>query len=103
MFGSFKRVSESEQQMIDRLAIDVLELIEQLPEEFLLAMPEKQRRAIEKYEAACNDVLKYGRLLPDGSFDNMQRMLWNMAFKQLSAASKILEETHRVIEQHETK
>ena len=44
MFGSFKRVSDSEQQMIDKLAIEVLELIEDLPEELISFMPEKQRK-----------------------------------------------------------
>ena len=101
MFSSFKRVSDTEQQMIDRLAIDVLDLIEGLPDNLIMVMPEKQQKAIAKYEVACNQVLEYGRILPDGTMDNMQRLLWNAAFKQLSAASKILEETHKVIEQNE--
>lgn len=100
MFGPFKKVSSNEQQMLTKLALELIEQIDQLESnhEFFFAMSQSQRDGIRKYNAAAMQCLKYGKSW-DGS-DNMQRVMWNAFYKQLSAASNLMKETLNIIEQN---
>ena len=100
MFGPFKKVSQSEQQMLTKLSLELIDQIDKIQSnhDFYFAMSAKQRDGITKYHGAAYNCLKYGQSW-DGS-DNMQRVMWNAFFKQLSAASKIMEQTLNIIEEN---
>ena len=100
MFGPFKKVSNSKQQMLTNLALELMDEIDkvQSSKDVFTAMSEEQRSALNKYYAAASQCLKYGQSW-DGS-DNMQQMMWNTGFKQLSAASNIMKETIKIINQN---
>ena len=100
MFGIFKKVSSNKQQMLTNLALELLEEIDkvQFNQDLSNAMSYEQRNALDKYRAAASECLKWGREW-DGS-DNMGQMMWNTAFKQLSAASNIMKETIKIIDQN---
>lgn len=99
MFGPFKKVSFSEQEMLTKLALELLEQLDEIESnhEIFFAMSQSQRDAIRKYNTAAKQCLGYGKSL-DGS-DSMQRVMWNTAYKQLSAASNIMKETLKIVEQ----
>lgn len=100
MFGSFKKVSSSKQQMLTNLALELMEEIDkvQFDTHLSAAMSHEQRNALEKYRAAARECLKWGQDW-DGS-DNMRQLMWNTAFKQLSAASNLMKETIKIIDQN---
>ena len=92
MFGPFKKVSNSEQQMLNKIALELIEQIDNLPTNFVSLLPNDKHEAIIKYKNAAYHVLSYGQKW-DGT-DTMARGIYNMALKQLSAASKIMQATH---------
>ena len=98
MFGVFKRVSVLEQQMLTNLALEVIEKIDDMhaTNQFYSSLPDDKRAALEKYRNAALQCLQYGE--SDDVSDNMSKMIWNAAFKQLSAASKIMEQTKNILE-----
>jgi len=99
MFGPFKKVSSSKQRMLTNLALELMEEIDKIQfgnKDVFLSMSPSQRDALHKYYKAAQHCMTWGKNW-DGS-DNMQQILWNKAFKELSAASMIMKETLKIAE-----
>ena len=95
MFKIFKKVSYSEQTILTNVAMDLRNQINNLPYNFKSKLPIDKYDALLKYENAAREALKWGHQI-DGS-DTMPRILYNKALKELSAASRVLDETEKLI------
>ena len=96
MFGFFKKVSISEQKILSKVARELDEQITKLTSNYSSIISPEQFDAFMKYQKACYLVHSYGQSW-DGS-DNMPRVIYNKALKELSAASKIVDAAFEVID-----
>ena len=95
MFGKFKKVSTEEQRMLAKVAMDLIDKISE-NNHLLSGLSGEQFIALRKYEKAAQDTLSFGQDIY-GS-DNMIRGIWDKAFKELTAALKIVETTIEAFE-----
>ena len=83
MFGFFRKVSISEQKILSKVARELDDQITELTSNYSSIISPEQFDAFMKYQKACYLVYSYGQSW-DGS-DNMPRVIYNKALKELSA------------------